>query len=76
MPVPKSCCRNNATCDVQDETQIFREGCYDKVTEFIGSDMSKITLITFLVTMFPLVGFLLTCSLAANITKTKYEQMA
>lgn len=52
------------------------QGCYDKVSELIESNMSLIVLAAVLVSLFPVVGILLTCSMAANITKTKYEQMA
>lgn len=53
-----------------------QQGCYDKVNELIDSNMSMIVAAAILVSLFPIVGILLTCSMAANITKTKYEQMA
>lgn len=75
MPVPKSCCIV-PNCDVQDETEIYTEGCYDKVSELIDGNMSIIVAAAILVSLFPILGILLTFSMAANITKTKYEQMA
>ncbi|XP_031617193.1 tetraspanin-7-like [Contarinia nasturtii] len=75
MPIPKSCCKKR-NCDAQDETQIYTEGCYDKVSELIESNMRCILAAALLVSLFPIVGILLTCSMAGNITKTKYEQMA
>lgn len=75
MPLPRSCCRDPIHCDVQDETQVYRDGCYDKVTELIGNSVSKITLMTFLFVLLSLIGIALAFNLAANITKNKYEQM-
>lgn len=77
MPVPKSCCLpNNLDCDVQDETQVYREGCYDKVVNLIDDNMSLIGAAAIIVSLFPFVGIVLTCCMAANLTKAKYEQMA
>ncbi|XP_055296019.1 tetraspanin-7-like isoform X2 [Sitodiplosis mosellana] len=75
MPIPKSCCKI-PNCNAQDETQIYTEGCYDKVSELIDSNMSLILAAAILVSLFPIIGIVLTCSMAKNITKTKYEQMA
>lgn len=77
MPVPKSCCLpTNIHCDVQDETQIYREGCNEKVVQLIDENMSLIGAAAVIVSLFPIIGIILTCSMAANITKAKYEQMA
>ncbi|CAO1344999.1 unnamed protein product [Diamesa hyperborea] len=75
-PVPRSCCRGTGRCDTQDETQIYSQGCYVKVTQFLEKNMGRIALCALAVALFPLVGFILSIGLAKNINKAKYEQMA
>lgn len=75
IPVPKSCCKR-FNCDAQDEAEIYREGCYDKVTDIVNENMSLIVKIAIIAAMFPIIGIVLTCCMAANLTKAKYEQMA
>lgn len=76
-PVPRSCCRIAGTrCDTQDETQIWTQGCFHKVVDFLTTNMKVIGGAAIGVTLFPLLGTVLSCVLAANINKTKYEQMA
>lgn len=75
MPVPNSCCKF-PKCDVQDETQIYRDGCLDKVVELIDGSMALVIVALICATMFPIAGILLTFSMAKNISTTKYEQMA
>ncbi|XP_055709917.1 tetraspanin-7-like [Phlebotomus papatasi] len=76
-PVPRSCCREvNSRCDTQDETLIWTQGCFQKVVDFLTTNMKVIAGAAAGVTLFPLLGTVLSCILAANINKTKYEQMA
>lgn len=77
-PVPRSCCRSPGPvrCDTQDETQIYNQGCYVKVTQYLERNMGRIALSAFGVSLFPLVGSILSVALAKNINKAKYEQMA
>ncbi|XP_055683831.1 tetraspanin-7-like [Lutzomyia longipalpis] len=76
-PVPRSCCRiAGKRCDTQDETQIWTQGCFHKVVAFLTINMKVIGGSAIGVTLFPLLGTVLSCVLAANINKTKYEQMA
>lgn len=56
--------------------RLWFQGCYDKVSELIDSNMSMIVAAAIFVSIFPVVGVLLTYSMASNLTKTKYEQMA
>lgn len=74
-PVPRSCCIK-PNCDVQDETQIYTEGCYTKVVQLITKNMKVIGGVAVALTLFPLAGSILACCLAANLTKAKYEQMS
>ncbi|GAB0095982.1 Tetraspanin [Sergentomyia squamirostris] len=76
-PVPRSCCRlPHIRCDTQDETQIWTQGCFHKVVDFLDTNMKVIGGAALGVALFPLIGTVLSCLLAANINKTKYEQMA
>ncbi|XP_059612963.1 tetraspanin-7-like [Phlebotomus argentipes] len=75
-PVPRSCCRTGTRCDTQDEDKIWTQGCFHKVVDFLTTNMKVIGGAAIGVTLFPLLGTVLSCVLAANINKTKYEQMA
>ncbi|KAJ6636150.1 alcohol dehydrogenase, partial [Pseudolycoriella hygida] len=74
IPVPKSCCKLSY-CDVEDESQVYNEGCYDIVVKFINENMAMIGVCALVVTLFPIIGILLSCCLASNASKAKYEQM-
>lgn len=77
-PVPRSCCKQPGPirCDTQDETQIYNQGCYIKVTQYLERNMGRIAISALGVALFPLVGSILSIALAKNINKAKYEQMA
>uniref|UniRef100_A0A336KH19 Tetraspanin n=1 Tax=Culicoides sonorensis TaxID=179676 RepID=A0A336KH19_CULSO len=74
-PIPSSCCIK-LRCDVQDETQVFQDGCYSKVISFLTTNMNIIGATALGIIIFPIFGTILACSLAANINKAKYEPMA
>ncbi|KAG4075393.1 hypothetical protein HA402_015046 [Bradysia odoriphaga] len=74
IPVPKSCCKLTE-CDVEDESQIYNQGCYDIVVKFINENLAMIGTCALGVTLFPILGIVLSCCLAANVSKAKYEQM-
>ncbi|XP_070498983.1 tetraspanin-6-like isoform X1 [Chironomus tepperi] len=77
-PVPRSCCRTPGPvrCDTQDETQIYNQGCFLKVTQYLDKNIGRISFSTLGFAMFPLVGSILSIALAKTINKAKYEQMA
>nr|CAD7425506.1 unnamed protein product [Timema monikensis] len=74
--VPISCCMNTTSCDTDDVKQIYTEGCYDKVVNFLDANIGLVGGAALGVAFFPLVGVILSCCLAKNINKAKYEQMA
>nr|CAD7439815.1 unnamed protein product [Timema bartmani] len=74
--VPISCCMNTTSCDTDDIKQIYTEGCYDKVVNFLDANIGLVGGAALGVAFFPLVGVILSCCLAKNINKAKYEQMA
>lgn len=51
------------------------QGCYESLVELINNNMSVIAAASIGVAFFPIIGIALACCLAANINKTKYEQM-
>lgn len=75
-PVPRSCCINYRRCDISDNQQIHTQGCFTKVVQFLEHNMSSIGAVALGVAFFPLLGAILSCCLAGNINKAKYEQMA
>lgn len=74
-PVPKSCCIR-LPCDQEDETAIYTDGCYRLVVEFINHNMSAIAGLSLFISLFPLVGAILSCALASNTQITRYEQIS
>lgn len=52
-----------------------QQGCYDIVVKFINDNLAMIGGCALGVTLFPIVGIVLSCCLAANVSKAKYEQM-
>ncbi|EFA04407.1 tetraspanin-7 [Tribolium castaneum] len=75
-PIPLSCCINKAKCDPGVKDQIFSEGCYDKVFNFMNANIGIVAGASVGIAFFPLIGVVLSCCLASVINKAKYEQMA
>lgn len=80
--VPKSCCRGDQNKCVnfnlvnQNYTQdIYTEGCYNVVTGFMKKNMAMIAGVALGISFFQLLGAALSCCLAKNINKAKYEQV-
>ncbi|KAH0944650.1 hypothetical protein HN011_008938 [Eciton burchellii] len=75
--IPLSCCKiSQDKCQTSDIEQIYTEGCYNRVMDFINSNIGLVAGTAIGVAFFPLIGILLTCCLASNINKTEYEQVA
>ncbi|KAJ3654431.1 hypothetical protein Zmor_013620 [Zophobas morio] len=74
-PIPESCCIKEH-CNTEDAEQIYTEGCYTKVVEFLNSNIGIVAGAAVGIAFFPLVGVVLSCCLASVINKAKYEQMA
>ncbi|EZA49062.1 Tetraspanin-7, partial [Ooceraea biroi] len=55
---------------------IILTGCYNRVVDFINSNIGLVAGTAIGVAFFPLVGIFLACCLASNINKTEYEQVA
>ncbi|GLG96089.1 Tetraspanin [Gryllus bimaculatus] len=73
--IPPSCCKVTP-CDTKDHTQIYSKGCFNLVIDFLNSNIGLVGGSAMGIAFFPLVGMLLSCCLAKNINKAKYEQMA
>ncbi|KAL6258169.1 hypothetical protein P5V15_010094 [Pogonomyrmex californicus] len=75
--VPLSCCKMpEKKCDSQDTEQIYIEGCYNRVLDFMNDNFGLVAGTAIGVVFFPLVGIFLACCLASNINKAEYEQVA
>ncbi|XP_026831422.1 tetraspanin-7 isoform X1 [Ooceraea biroi] len=75
--IPLSCCKvPQDECKTNDIEQIYTEGCYNRVVDFINSNIGLVAGTAIGVAFFPLVGIFLACCLASNINKTEYEQVA
>ncbi|XP_076766042.1 tetraspanin-7 [Xylocopa sonorina] len=75
--IPQSCCKVTAeSCDVTNTNDIYTQGCYTRVLDFINNNFSMIAGLGVGVASFPFIGVLLACCLASNINKANYEQVA
>ncbi|CAF0913266.1 unnamed protein product [Brachionus calyciflorus] len=79
--VPKSCCIKKQACVNEgletsaNATDIYQKGCYAKVESLINEKFIIIIAIGFISSFIVLGGSFLTCLLAQNLNKHRYEQM-
>jgi len=75
--VPKSCCKekDNPKCDRSGTEDIYSEGCFSKLALFMKSNFTMIGGIAVGFAFLQLLGAMLTCCLARNINKARYEQV-
>ncbi|XP_049951543.1 tetraspanin-7-like [Schistocerca serialis cubense] len=73
--VPTSCCKVDK-CDTSDVSEIYTQGCYTLVVDFLNTNIGLVAGAAAGVAVIPLLGVVLACCLARNINKAKYEQMA
>ncbi|KAK9879532.1 hypothetical protein WA026_006603 [Henosepilachna vigintioctopunctata] len=73
--IPESCCKKEP-CNTRNDFEINQEGCYDNIVKFLSSNITTVVIIAMSVTLFPLIGIILSCCLACLLNKHKYEQMA
>ncbi|CAG5095635.1 tetraspanin-7-like [Cotesia glomerata] len=74
--IPQTCCKSRDKCAIDNINDIYDEGCYDLVIDFINSNIGLVAGSAVGVAFFPLIGVFLACCLASNINKAKYEQVA
>lgn len=75
--IPTSCCKVSLDdCKVTDNNDIFNEGCYRRVIDFINSNVGMVAATAIGVAFFPLIGVFLACCLANHINKSRYEQVS
>jgi len=73
--VPISCCKNQTECDQKSTTQIYTMGCYAKVYDAVENNYQLISGIGFASAIIIFGGSLISCSLARNLNKNRYEQV-
>ncbi|XP_066256795.1 tetraspanin-7-like [Euwallacea similis] len=76
LPIPLSCCIKEGCNTEEDAHEIYNQGCYDKVVNFLDANIGIVAGAAVGIAFFPLLGVILSCCLASIITKTKYEPMA
>ncbi|KAG8186134.1 hypothetical protein JTE90_022722 [Oedothorax gibbosus] len=77
--VPQSCCRVPDKCQyspVENTTDIYTEGCYIKVVDFVNRNLGALFGGAVGLAMFQLLGVMLACCLAKYVDKAKYEPVA
>ncbi|XP_076338634.1 tetraspanin-6-like [Tachypleus tridentatus] len=77
--VPVSCCKIEKNCKNKPltvVTDIFQQGCYEKVVNFVNGNLKIIGGGAVAIACFQLLGVLLACCLAKNVNKAKYEPVA
>lgn len=75
MPTPISCCIV-PDCETSDPTQIYTEGCYDKVVNYIRDNVGALAIVVLVLAFMPLLGVFFACCLARSANKARYQQMA
>lgn len=73
--VPDSCCKVK-DCPGTEVEDIYTEGCFAKLSSFTQTNFTMIGGIAIGFAFLQLFGALLSCCLAKNINKSKYEQVA
>ncbi|XP_033760029.1 tetraspanin-7-like [Pecten maximus] len=78
--IPTSCCIDLNKCSSEplpeNVKDWFSKGCYSTVVDFMQSNMGLIGGVALGISFFQVFGALLSCCLARNINKAKYEQVA
>lgn len=70
--VPPSCCKKRF-CDTTKAREIFLVGCYDKVFQYINSNMKTVLRVVSLAAFLPLVGAVLAFCLAYHVFTLHYQ---
>lgn len=76
LPIPLSCCKYPDCNTDPDKNEIYTQGCYNKVIDFLDANIGIVAGAAVGIAFFPLIGVILSCCLASVINKAKYEQMA
>lgn len=79
---PESCCKDIANCSAESlkdpkkaETEVYHEGCFQKVTKALESNLGIIAGISFGIAFFQLIGIFLACCLSRYINNNQYEMV-
>ncbi|XP_073941976.1 tetraspanin-7-like [Choristoneura fumiferana] len=73
--IPTSCCVDPNSCVTANYSDVYQEGCYKVIVEYLQSNMNLLMGIAIGTALFPLVGTILSCFLASYIKKSKYDVM-
>ncbi|XP_068621549.1 tetraspanin-7-like [Battus philenor] len=73
--IPMSCCVDPTHCITANYSDVYSRGCYDVIVEYLESNMDILIGIAMGTALLPLIGAVLSCSLAIYIKKSKYDVM-
>ncbi|XP_050309305.1 tetraspanin-7-like [Anthonomus grandis grandis] len=76
LPIPPSCCIKDGCNTELEKDEIYTQGCYEKVIDFLDANIGIVAGAAVGIAFFPLLGVALSCCLASIINKAKYEPMA
>ncbi|XP_032530105.2 tetraspanin-7-like [Danaus plexippus] len=71
--IPISCCLDPNRCVTANYNDVYQRGCYEVITEYLINNMNILIGVAVGTAVLPLVGALLSCSLARYIEKSKYD---
>ncbi|XP_039763371.1 tetraspanin-7-like isoform X1 [Pararge aegeria] len=71
--IPISCCLDKTRCVTANYSDVFQRGCYEVLTEYLTNNLNILFGMAIGTALLPLMGALLSCSLARYIEKSKYD---
>ncbi|XP_059060394.1 tetraspanin-7-like isoform X1 [Achroia grisella] len=73
--IPISCCLDPNHCITANYSDVYQRGCYEIIVEYLESNMDVLIGIAIGTALLPLIGAILSCSLASYVKKSKYDVM-
>ncbi|XP_038208031.1 tetraspanin-7-like [Zerene cesonia] len=73
--IPTSCCLDTSHCVTANYNDVYQTGCYEVISDYLRRNMNILIGIAIGTSVLPLVGAILSCSLASYIKKSKYDMI-
>ncbi|XP_045762473.1 tetraspanin-7-like [Maniola jurtina] len=71
--IPISCCLDKTRCVTANYSDVYQRGCFEVITEYLTNNLNILFGIAVGTALLPLLGAMLSCSLARYIEKSKYD---
>ncbi|XP_052747094.1 tetraspanin-7 [Bicyclus anynana] len=71
--IPISCCVDKTRCVTANYSDVYQRGCYEVLSEYLMNNLNIVFAIAIGTALLPLVGAMVSCSLARGIEKSKYD---